>query len=90
MAKVNSVHKAVAILNLLSDGKERSFSEIARELSLPRSTAHSLLETLTLKICWSGIKAQGLSLWESGSSSWAIVHRQVTILSASLPLFYEA
>lgn len=47
MAKVNSVHKAVAILNLLSDGKERSFSEIARELSLPRSTAHSLLETLT-------------------------------------------
>ncbi len=47
MAEVNSVHKAFAILELLSDGKERTLSDIAKTLSLAKSTAHSLLETLT-------------------------------------------
>ncbi len=47
MAEVNSVHKAFAILDLLSDGQERTLSDIARTLSLAKSTAHSLLETLT-------------------------------------------
>lgn len=47
MAEVNSVRKALAILNLLSDGKERSLSEITQELDLAKSTVHSLLETLT-------------------------------------------
>lgn len=35
------------ILDLLSDGQERTLSDIARTLSLAKSTAHSLLETLT-------------------------------------------
>jgi len=47
MAEVNSVRKALAILDLLSDGQERTLSDIARTLSLAKSTAHSLLETLT-------------------------------------------
>lgn len=49
MAEVNSVLKALAILDLLSDAKERTLSEIARELSLAKSTAYGLLETLTVK-----------------------------------------
>jgi DNA-binding IclR family transcriptional regulator len=46
MAEVNSVRKALAILDLLSDGKERTLSDIAHSLSLAKSTAHNLLETL--------------------------------------------
>ena len=49
MAEVNSVLKALAILDLLSDGKERTLTEIAHELSFAKSTAYGLLETLTIK-----------------------------------------
>ena len=47
MAQVNSVRRALASLDLLSDGEKRSLSDIARELSLAKSTASNLLETLT-------------------------------------------
>ena len=47
MAEVNSVKKALAILDLLSDRNSRSLSEISKALALPKSTVHSLLETLT-------------------------------------------
>jgi len=46
MAEVNSVRKALAILDLLFDGKERTLSDIAHALSLPKSTVFNLLETL--------------------------------------------
>ncbi|HOV63962.1 MAG TPA: IclR family transcriptional regulator [Spirochaetia bacterium] len=71
MAEVNSVRKAFAILDLLSDGEKRSLSEIARELSLPKSTAFGLLETLTAERVLerdphSGLFSLGIRLIELG------------------------
>lgn len=72
MAEVNSVRKALAILDLLSDGRERSLSDIARTLSLAKSTAHSLLETLSAerlldRDAASGGFSLGIRLIELGS-----------------------
>jgi len=71
MAKVNSVRKALAILDLLSDGKKRSLSDIARELCLAKSTVSNLLETLTTERILernreSGLYSLGIRLIELG------------------------
>ncbi len=71
MAQVNSVRKALAILDLLSDGEKRSLSDIARELSLAKSTASNLLETLTAERVLernreSGLYSLGIRLIELG------------------------
>ena len=71
MAEVNSVLKAFAILDLLSDGKKRSLSDIAHELSLPKSTVSNLLETLTSERVLerdygSGLFSLGIRLIELG------------------------
>lgn len=47
MAKIHSVHKAVNILKLFSPDEPRlSLTEISRRLSMGKSTAHNLLNTL--------------------------------------------
>lgn len=43
---VNSVYKAVGILSLLSRTDGLGTTEIARELGIPKSSVHSILETL--------------------------------------------
>ncbi|MFA6507394.1 MAG: IclR family transcriptional regulator [Treponemataceae bacterium] len=43
---VNTVLKAVRILDLLADNSDLGLSEIARVLKLPKSSVHSILETL--------------------------------------------
>jgi DNA-binding IclR family transcriptional regulator len=70
MAEVNSVRKALAILDLLSDGKERTLSEIARQLSLAKSTAHGLLETLA---------AERLLEKDSGSNTFSLGIRLIEL-----------
>ncbi len=47
MAEVNSVRKALAILDLLSNRPDLGLAEISKALGFPRSTTHGLLETLT-------------------------------------------
>jgi DNA-binding IclR family transcriptional regulator len=43
---VNSVHKAVGILSLLSRHDGLGVTEISRQLEIPKSSVHSILETL--------------------------------------------
>ena len=43
---VNTVHKAIRILDLLADNSNLGLSDIARTLELPKSSVHSILETL--------------------------------------------
>lgn len=43
---VNTVSRAALILNYLSDHDEQGVSEIAKTLEIPKSSAHSILETL--------------------------------------------
>jgi len=43
---VNSVQRAAAILGLLVREKRLGLSQVARSLRIPKSTAHSILETL--------------------------------------------
>ena len=43
---VNSVQRAAAILGLLLKEKRLGLSQVARSLRIPKSTAHSILETL--------------------------------------------
>lgn len=71
MAEVNSVRKALAILELLSDGQERTLSDIAYALSLAKSTTHNLLETLVAerildRDSGSGAFSLGIKLIELG------------------------
>jgi DNA-binding IclR family transcriptional regulator len=46
---VNMVQKAFSIINVLSEGMDLSLTEITQRLKLPKSTVHSLLETLKLE-----------------------------------------
>jgi DNA-binding IclR family transcriptional regulator len=46
---VNMVQKAFSIINVLSEGTDLSLTEITQRLKLPKSTVHSLLETLKLE-----------------------------------------
>jgi len=43
---VNTVAKSIRILELLSQGNYLGVTEIGRELEIPKSSAHSILETL--------------------------------------------
>jgi IclR family transcriptional regulator, KDG regulon repressor len=43
---VNSVQRAAAILSLLSRERRLTLSEVSRSLGIPKSTTHSILETL--------------------------------------------
>ncbi|MCF7946259.1 MAG: IclR family transcriptional regulator, partial [Spirochaetia bacterium] len=43
----NTVTKAMAIIELLSLGKNMGTTEISEELGLPKSTAHNIIETLS-------------------------------------------
>lgn len=43
---VNTVQKAIRILDTLAEGTDLGLSEIARTLELPKSSVHSILETL--------------------------------------------
>ena len=43
---VNTVAKSIRILELLSQGNNLGVTEISRELDIPKSSAHSILETL--------------------------------------------
>ncbi len=46
---VNTVFKAIRILEKLGVGQALGLSEISRELGLPKSSAHGILETLVLE-----------------------------------------
>jgi DNA-binding IclR family transcriptional regulator len=46
---VNTVFKAMRILEKLGNGQALGLSEISRELGLPKSSAHGILETLVLE-----------------------------------------
>jgi DNA-binding IclR family transcriptional regulator len=46
---VNMVQKAFSIISVLSEGMDLSLTEITQRLKLPKSTVHSLLETLKLE-----------------------------------------
>jgi DNA-binding IclR family transcriptional regulator len=46
---VNMVKKAVSILNVLEEGKDLSLTELTQRLKFPKSSVHSLLETLKME-----------------------------------------
>jgi DNA-binding IclR family transcriptional regulator len=87
---VNMVKKAVSILNVLEEGKDLSLTELTQRLKFPKSSVHSLLETLKVekfveKDLITGNFHLGIKLIELGYRA----QLELDICKISIPFLHE-